>query len=89
MGFWNNLFKNKIYNIDYEDLINDQKKQTEDMLNYCGLNWDENCLAFYKNKKTVVTASLAQVRSPIYKSSIEKWKNYSKELNELLNILKP
>ena len=89
MGFWNNLFKNKIYNIDYEDLINDQKKQTEDLLNYCGLDWDENCMAFYKNKKTVVTASLAQVRSPIYKSSIEKWKNYSKELNGLLNILKP
>ena len=32
MGFWNNLFKNKIYNIDYEDLINDQKKQTEDLM---------------------------------------------------------
>ena len=89
MSFWNNLFKNKIYNINYENLIKEQKKQTEDLLNFCGLDWDENCMAFYKNKKTVATASLVQVRSPIYKSSIEKWKNYSKELSGLLNILKP
>jgi hypothetical protein len=45
-------------------------------------------MTFYKNKKSVATASLAQVRSPIYNSSVQKWKNYSSELNELLQIIK-
>ena len=87
MNFWNNLFKNKIYNIKYENLIKDSEKEIKNLVNYCDLEWDENCMSFYNNKKSVSTASLAQVRNPIYKSSIEKWKNYSEELKELSKFL--
>ena len=87
MNFWNNLFKNKIYNIKYENLIKDNEKEIKNLINYCDLEWDENCMSFYNNKKSVSTASLAQVRNPIYKSSIEKWKNYSEELKELSEFL--
>ena len=51
------------------------------------LDWDENCLNPHQNKKAVATASLAQVRSPIYKSSIEKWKNFEFGLDKLKNII--
>ena len=87
MDFWNNTFKDRIYNIEYENLIKNNEKETKNLINYCNLEWDENCMTFYKNKKSVSTASLAQVRSPIYKTSVEKWKNYSGDLKELSDLL--
>ena len=68
MSFWNSMFKDRIYNIEYENLIKNNEKEIKNLINYCNLAWDENCMTFYKNKKSVYTASLAQVRSPIYKS---------------------
>jgi tetratricopeptide (TPR) repeat protein len=88
MKFWKNEFGDKIYDIGYENLIKNQDTEVKKLLKYCELDWDENCMTFYKNKKSVATASLAQVRSPIYNSSVQKWKNYSSELNELLQIIK-
>ena len=87
MEYWESILKGKIYNIKYENLINDQEREVKNLLNYCNLEWDEGCMAFHKNKKPVATASLAQVRSPIYKSSVAKWENYSEELKGLSNIL--
>jgi len=83
MLFWDKKFKNQIYHLSYENLINDKEKEVKKLLDFCELNWDENCLNPQNNKKAVATASLAQVRSPIYKSSIEKWKNFEFGLNEL------
>jgi hypothetical protein len=87
MTFWKSKFGDRIYDINYEDLITNQETEVKKLLKNCELDWDENCMTFYKNKKSVATASLAQVRSPIYKSSVQKWKNYSSELNELLQII--
>jgi len=87
MDFWINKYSDQIYNLSYEKLINDQKQETEKLLSFCNLDWDENCLSPHKNKKTVATASLAQVRSPIYSSSIKKWEKFSDELSELKKII--
>ncbi len=87
MDFWINKYSDQIYNLSYEKLINDQKQETEKLLSFCNLDWDENCLSPQKNKKTVATASLAQVRSPIYSSSIKKWEKFSVELSELKKII--
>ena len=87
INFWNKKFPNKIYNLNYEKLINKSDHEAKKLLEYCELEWDENCLNFYKNKKTVSTASVAQVRNPIYKTSIKNWENYSKELGSLKNML--
>ena len=87
MNFWSKQFKNKIYNLDYEKIVKNPEEEIKKMINYCDIKWDENCLTFYKNKKSVSTASLAQVRSPIYKSSLKKWENYSEELKPLKNLL--
>ena len=88
MNLWNKKFDNKIYNLFYEELVANKETEIKKLLKFCELDWDENCMTFYKNKKSVTTASLAQVRSPIYNSSLQKWKNYSSELNELLQIIR-
>ena len=87
MIYWNDMFPNEIYNLSYEKIINNQEDETKNLLNFCELEWDQNCLSPHKNKKTVATASLAQVRSPIYKSSIKKWENYADELSELKKLI--
>jgi hypothetical protein len=87
MNYWKMKFNDKIHNIKYEDLIQNNKIEIEKLLKFCELDWDEKCLEFYKNKRKVSTASMAQVRSPVYKSSIEKWKLYSKFLDKLKKII--
>tara|TARA_B100000686_G_scaffold251104_1_gene261454 strand:- start:337 stop:1902 length:1566 start_codon:yes stop_codon:yes gene_type:complete len=87
MNFWSEKFKNKIYNLDYEKMVKNSEEEIKKMVKYCDIEWDENCLSFYKNKKSVSTASLAQVRSPIYKSSIKKWEYYSEDLQLLKKLL--
>ena len=87
MIFWDEIFKNDIYQLNYEKLINNQKLETQKLLNYCELEWDEDCMKPHKNKKTVATASNTQVRSPIYKTSIKKWENYSDQLKNLKKIV--
>jgi len=87
MLYWNQTLPDFIYNLSYEKLIENQKHETEKLLQFCDLDWDDNCMNPHKNKKIVATASLAQVRSPIYKSSVRKWENYADELSELKKII--
>ena len=87
MNFWKEMFGSEIYDLSYEKLINNQEGETKKLLSYCELEWDVNCLSPHKNEKLVATASLAQVRSPIYKSSIKKWQNYSDNLKDLENLI--
>ena len=83
MSFWNKKYSNMIYNLNYEDLINNQNSQIKNLINFCELDWDQNCLNFHKNSKTIKTVSFAQARKPIYKSSINISKNYSAYLEKL------
>lgn len=62
--------------VRYEDVIADQRGQTERLLQFCGLEWDEACMEFHRNAQPVATASSVQVRSPIYTSSLGKWRRY-------------
>ena len=87
IDFWNNKYKNRIFNINYEDLVKKPKDEVEKLLEYCGLEWDSKCLNFYKQKNIVSTASVAQVRSPIYKSSVKSWQNHSENLKKLKDFL--
>ena len=87
MNYWKNKFGKEIYDIDYENLIKNPEKEIKNLVSFCGLDWNENYLKFYENKKTVSTASLAQVRSPLYKSSIKKWEKFSEKLNELKKLI--
>ena len=64
------------------------KQKIKNLLIYCDLEWQDNCLEFYNNKRTVKTASDIQVRNKIYNTSIDSWKNYRKFLNEYYVDLK-
>jgi hypothetical protein len=87
MAFWHDLFPNQIYDISYEDLTTNQEEETRKLLKYCELDWDENCLNFHFNKRTVKTASSLQVREKMYQGSSEVWKKYETHLNPLINGL--
>ena len=83
MAHWEKVLPGFIYTVRYEELISDQQNQTRNLLGYCGLPWDEACLAFHKTARRVSTVSLAQVRQPIYKDSVELWQRYEKQLEPL------
>jgi hypothetical protein len=87
MDFWHQLFPGKIYDICYEDLTTNQEEETRKLLQYCELDWDDNCLSFHKNKRAVETASALQVRQKIYQGSSEVWKKYEVHLKPLIKNL--
>ena len=88
MDFWHKLFPKKIYDISYEELTKNQKNETQKLLNYCELDWDDNCLNFHKNSRGVVTASSSQVRQKMYQGSSEAWKKYESNLKTIIEGLK-
>lgn len=67
----------RFLSVRYEDVVADHRAQTERLLAFCDLPWDDACLHFHRNAQPVATASSVQVRSPIYTSSVEKWRRYS------------
>ena len=87
MDFWHQLFPDKIYDLCYEDLTTNQEKETRKLLQYCELDWDENCLDFHKNKRAVQTASSLQVREKMYQGSSEAWKKHEAYLQPLIKAL--
>ena len=87
MNFWNNKFKENIFELKYENLVSNLEDETKKLLKFCELKWDKNCLEFHKNKKTVSTASVAQVREPIYNTSVKKWEKFSNQLKNLKDEL--
>jgi tetratricopeptide (TPR) repeat protein len=87
MEFWKQLLPDFIYDISYEKLVENQEFESRKLLNFCNLDWDKNCLTFYRNKRGIVTASFAQARKPIYKNSVKSWQNYKNELLPMFKIL--
>jgi nucleoid DNA-binding protein len=74
--------------VKYENLIENNVIETKKIINFCNLEWDQNCLRHDKNKSTIKTASVSQARKPIYKSSLNLSDNYSKYLKEMFSLLK-
>jgi hypothetical protein len=87
MRHWHGAMPGVIYSIQYEELVADQENQTRKLLEYCGLPWDDACLAFHKTERRVATASFTQVRQPIYRDSVQLWKRYEKQLEPLRQII--
>ena len=87
MSHWRSLFKSEILDVQYEELVMNQEIVSRQLIEYLGLEWDENCLDFHNNKRAVRTTSNLQVRQPIYRNSINRWNRYEKHLDPLLKIL--
>ena len=88
MRFWKKKCENFIYDINYEDIVNNSEHEIRKLLNYCELDWDENCLNHHQSKKTMIkTVSTYQARKPIYKTSIDSNKHYLQSLEKYFNQL--
>jgi tetratricopeptide (TPR) repeat protein len=88
MEHWRNLLpKGAFLDFAYEDLIDDFEPQTRRLVDFCGLDWDDACLYFHTTKRSVRTASVTQVRQPVYKSSVRKWKAYEPFLGPMITAL--
>jgi tetratricopeptide (TPR) repeat protein len=90
MAHWRNVLPaGRILDVRYEDNVANPEREARRMLDYLGLPWDPACLRFHETKRVVSTASVVQVRKPIYSSSVARWKRFEKHLNTLRGIVHP
>ena len=89
MVHWKNKLNMKIYDVEYEDMVNNFEVTVRGILEHCNLKWEDACLDFYTARRSVATASFCQVDKPIYNKSVARWKNYEMHIGGLNNILKP
>ncbi|CAD6509655.1 hypothetical protein LMG28140_00274 [Paraburkholderia metrosideri] len=90
MKYWHSVLPEGVMiEVKYEDLVGDFEGNVRRMLAHCGLDWDERCLAFHQTTRQVNTASSAQVRQPIYKTSLRRWQPAAELLKPLFEGLGP
>ena len=70
--------------VSYEDVVDNLEEQARRLIDYCGLPWDDRCLSFHETSRSIRTASAVQVRRPVYRSSVERWRRYEAYLQPLL-----
>ncbi len=76
MEHWHSILPGEIFTVNYHDLINDHETTVKSILDYCGIDFEQSCLEFYKNKRPVATISAEQVRQPLYKDALNHWQNF-------------
>ena len=87
MNHWHNVYGKDIYTVHYDNVINNTEETIRELIDYCNLPFEKECLEFYKSSRPVKTPSAEQVRQPIYKSGLNYWKNYEKHLVPLKKII--
>jgi tetratricopeptide (TPR) repeat protein len=87
MQHWDAVMPGVIHHVGYEDLVADQSGETRKLLEFCGLEWQDACLDFHHNASATTTASAAQIRRPIYDSSVAQWRHYATQLAPLRDLL--
>lgn len=80
---WRSLWPDDILELDYDAFVSDPRSHTEALLAHCGLDWNDACLAFHQAESNVRTASVWQVREPLYQRSSGRWRNYERQLAPL------
>lgn len=86
MRRWHAMFPGRILDVAYEDVVDDLDTSVRGILDHCGLPFEAACLRFEQNSAPVTTASATQVRKPIYRSSMQRWKQYERELAPLARL---
>ena len=84
---WNAVLPAPVHKVDYEETVTNLEDVARRLVAACGLDWDPSCLQPHLNRRNVRTASLAQVRRPVYKDSLGRWKHYENELADLFAAL--
>jgi len=88
MAHWRKICPDKFLEIDYEETVTNFEEQARKLISFVELDWNDACLEPHKQKRSVLTASKTQVIKPVYKSSVEAWKRYEKQLQPLIKGLK-
>jgi len=78
-----------VHRVIYECMVEDTETEVRRLLGYCGLAFDERCLRFHENERAVRTASSEQVRSPIFREGVDRWRHYQPWLGPLERTLGP
>lgn len=89
MRHWHEVLPVEIFDLQYETLIEATEPTVRALIDYCGLPWEDACLAFHETQRAVRTPSRWQVRQPIYKGSMARWRHYENQLQPLVKILAP
>jgi tetratricopeptide (TPR) repeat protein len=87
MVHWRRVLPARLLEVDYEETVADLEENARRLMSWCALEWEPACLAFHESKRPVRTASLTQVREPLYKRSVARWKHYEPGLGELFDKL--
>jgi tetratricopeptide (TPR) repeat protein len=87
MEHWQSVLPVPIHEVDYAEAVADLEAVARRLLAACGLDWEPACLDFHRTRRPIRTASVAQVRQPIYKQSLARWKNYERELDSIISLL--
>ena len=85
---WERVCDLRLIEVDYEQLVADPEGESRRMVEFIELDWDPACLRYYENPRIVRTASYAQVREPVYQTSIGRWRNYETQLAPLVEALR-
>jgi tetratricopeptide (TPR) repeat protein len=84
---WRAVLPRPMLEVDYEELVKNQESASRRLVAFCGLDWDERCLAFHATSRAVQTASRVQVRRPVFSGSIGRWKHYQSHLQPLVDLV--
>lgn len=87
MVFWQQAYPDQVTMLDYESLVSDPEYHTRELLAFCGLEWEQSCLDFHTRTGTILTASTEQVRQPVHKKSICRWKTFFDDLEPARRVL--
>ncbi len=89
MDHWQRVLPVPVLEVEYEETVADLEGVARRLVDWCGLDWEPACLDFHEGKRPVRTASVSQVRQPIYRRSVARWKHYEMSLGDLFDLLKP
>jgi hypothetical protein len=87
MAHFDEVLPGRIHRVFYEDTVADTEKVVRDLLEYCELEYEPECLRFFESRRPVRTASSEQVRQPIYRSGVEQWQHFEGWLDPLKDAL--
>jgi tetratricopeptide (TPR) repeat protein len=87
MRHWDQVLPGQVLRVFHEDVVDDLEGSVRRMLEFCGLEFEPQCLVFHETKRSVHTASSEQVRQAIYREGLEQWKNFEASLEPLKSAL--
>jgi hypothetical protein len=87
MAHWRKALRLPLLEVQYEKLVTHPEHVIRELIAFCGLPWEEQCLAFNSSERFVNTVSYDQVRQPMYTRSVNRWKHYEKNLGPLKEAL--